>query len=232
MAASSAKAINAYALRSGPNRACRKSSWLAATACSSFSYMANCLTKCTIAGRSRSVAGSILSVTSPIVSLPGRDCFTSAMPRRHAAFHPSTVVPCQFRGVSQVRGTMNPRTPRCLFLIALLLLNFPGLPAWGQTPTSLQIVIVEGEGAINNVKQRVNREPIVQVEDENHKPVAGAAVIFFLPNQGPGGTFANGSTSLTTTTNAQGQAVARGIRFNNQAGAMEIRVAASFAGQT
>jgi len=127
---------------------------------------------------------------------------------------------------------MHPRTPHCLFLVALLLINFSGLPVWGQTPTSLQIVIVEGEGAINNVKQRVNREPIVQVEDENHKPVAGAAVIFFLPNQGPGGTFANGSTSLTTTTNAQGQAVARGIRFNNQAGAMEIRVAASFAGQT
>jgi len=127
---------------------------------------------------------------------------------------------------------MHPRTPHCLFLIALLLLNFSGLPVWGQTPTSLQIVIVEGQGAINNVKQRVNREPIVQVEDENHKPVVGAAVIFFLPNQGPGGTFANGSTSLTTTTNAQGQAVARGIRFNNQAGAMAIRVAASFAGQT
>ena len=127
---------------------------------------------------------------------------------------------------------MHPRTPHCLFLIALLLINFSGIPVRGQTPTSLQIVIVGGEGAINNVKQRVNREPIVQVEDENHKPVAGAAVIFFLPNQGPGGTFANGSTSLTTTTNAQGQAVARGIRFNNQAGAMEIRVAASFAGQT
>jgi len=127
---------------------------------------------------------------------------------------------------------MHPRTPHCLFLIALLLFNFPGLPVSGQTPTSLQIVIVEGEGAINNVKQRVNREPIVQVEDENHKPVAGAAVIFFLPNQGPGGTFANGSTSLTTTTNAQGQAAARGIRFNNQAGSMAIRVAASFAGQT
>ena len=127
---------------------------------------------------------------------------------------------------------MHPRTPHCFFLIALLLLNFSGLPVWGQTPTSLQIVIVEGEGAINNIKQRVNREPIVQVEDESHKPVAGVAVIFFLPNQGPGGTFANGSTSLTTTTNAQGQAVARGIRFNNQAGAMEIRVAASFGGQT
>ena len=93
-------------------------------------------------------------------------------------------------------------------------------------------MIVEGEGAINNVKQRVNREPIVLVEDENHKPVAGVSVTFFLPNQGPGGTFANGTNSLTTATNAQGQAVARGIRFNNQAGTMEIRVAASIAGQT
>ena len=127
---------------------------------------------------------------------------------------------------------MHPRTHHSLFLIFLLLINFTGVPLWSQNPTSLQILIVEGEGAINNVRQRVNREPIVQVEDENHKPVAGAAVIFFLPNQGPGGTFASGTNSLTTTTNAQGRAVARGIRFNNQAGAMEIRVAASFAGQT
>ena len=127
---------------------------------------------------------------------------------------------------------MQPRTPHALGLIALLLFHFTGLPAWAQNPASLQIIIVEGEGAINNVKQRVNREPIVQVEDENHKPVAGAAIIFFLPNDGPGGTFANGSSTLTTTTNAQGQAVARGIRFNNQAGSMQIRVSASFAGQT
>jgi hypothetical protein len=127
---------------------------------------------------------------------------------------------------------MHPRTPHCLFLTTLLLLNFCGLPASGQTPTSLRIVIVEGEGAINNVKQRVNREPIVLVEDENHKSIAGASVTFFLPNQGPGGTFANGTNSLTTSTNAQGHAVARGIRFNNQAGTMEIRVAASIGGQT
>ncbi|HSR09098.1 MAG TPA: hypothetical protein VLM42_18280, partial [Bryobacteraceae bacterium] len=122
--------------------------------------------------------------------------------------------------------------PHAVCLITLLLFHFTGLPALAQNPASLQIIIVEGEGAINNVKQRVNREPIVQVEDENHKPVAGAAIIFFLPNDGPGGTFANGSSTLTTTTNAQGQAVARGIRFNNQAGSMQIRVTASFAGQT
>jgi hypothetical protein len=127
---------------------------------------------------------------------------------------------------------MHCRTPYSLFLIVILLVPFTRIPAAAQNPGSLQIVIVEGEGAINNVKQRVNREPIVQVEDENHKPIAGAAVIFFLPNNGPGGTFANGSMTFTTTTNNQGQAVARGIRFNNQPGSMQIRVSASFAGQT
>jgi hypothetical protein len=121
---------------------------------------------------------------------------------------------------------------RSVFLVALLLWNLLGVSASAQNPTSLQIVVVEGEGAINNIRQRVNREPIVQVEDENHKPVAGAAVVFFLPNGGPGGTFANGATSLTTMTDAQGRAVARGIRLNNQPGTMQIRVTASFAGQT
>ena len=127
---------------------------------------------------------------------------------------------------------MHSRISFSIFLIVLLLFNPLGFELRAQNPTSLQILIVEGEGAINNVKQRVNREPIVQVEDENHKPVAGAAVIFFQPNNGPGGTFANGSTTLTTSTNAQGQAVARGIRFNNQAGSLQLRVAASFAGLT
>jgi len=111
-------------------------------------------------------------------------------------------------------------------------MNLLGLPAFGQAPATIQIVIVEGEGAINNVRERVNREVIVQVEDQNHKPVAGAAVIFFLPNDGPGGTFANGSTSLTTTTNEQGRSVARGIQFNGLAGPMQMRVTASYAGRT
>jgi hypothetical protein len=124
------------------------------------------------------------------------------------------------------------KSPCSLILIPLLILNLVGLPAWGQSAASIQIVIVEGEGAINNVKERVNREMIVQVEDQNHKPVAGAAVIFFLPNDGPGGTFANGTNSLTTTTNAQGRATARGIQFNGQAGAMQVRISASYAGRT
>ena len=119
-----------------------------------------------------------------------------------------------------------------VFLVLLLLLNFFH-PAWSQQAvTGLSITIVEGEGAINNVRQRVNREPIVQVEDENHRPVAGVAVVFLLPNQGASGTFADGSRTLMTVTDNQGRASARGIRPNGQSGPMVIRVTATFQGLT
>ena len=70
------------------------------------------------------------------------------------------------------------------------------------------------------------------MEDENHKPVAGAAVVFTLPNQGATGVFSNGSHTLTLTTDSQGRAVARGIRLNRVSGRMEMRVTASHRGQT
>src|SRR5712691_6523842 len=128
---------------------------------------------------------------------------------------------------------MKPIAWHSMFLTSLLLLNLFGSPASAQPPQAqLRIVIVEGDGAINNIKQRVNREPIVQVEDENRKPIAGAVVVFFLPDSGPSGTFLNGSKTLTLTTDNQGQAAARGIKFNNQSGQMQMRVTASFQGQT
>lgn len=115
-----------------------------------------------------------------------------------------------------------------LILTCLLLTRL----ASAQDAPKLFINIVEGEGALNNIKQRVNREPIVQVEDENHKPIAGAAVVFFLPSSGPSGTFANGSQTLTVTTDNLGRAAANGIRPNHQAGQMQIRVSASHNGVT
>jgi len=125
------------------------------------------------------------------------------------------------------------RTPGgSVFLSCLLVANLLGAEARSdgnseQTAPALNIVIVEGEGTLNNIKQRVNREPIVQVEDENHKPVAGAAVVFFLPTSGPSGTFANGSQTLTVTTDGIGRASATGIHPNHLTGKMQIRVTAS-----
>jgi hypothetical protein len=128
---------------------------------------------------------------------------------------------------------MQQRVVARTFLVVLVLLNMLRAPAWAQQPASgLRIVIVEGDGAINNIRQRVNREPIVQVEDENRKPVAGAAVLFFLPEQGPSGTFANGSRMLMVVTDSKGQARASGIRPNDQSGPVQLRVTASFQGLT
>ncbi len=103
----------------------------------------------------------------------------------------------------------------------------------GQDPApKLNIVIIEGEGAVNNIRQRTVREPIVQIEDENHKPVAGVAVVFTLPTHGATGVFTNGSRVLTVFSDSKGQAVARGLKLNKVAGQMQIRVTASSQGQT
>ena len=101
-----------------------------------------------------------------------------------------------------------------------------------QAPKKLNIVIVEGDGAINNVRQRIVREPIVQVEDENRRPIAGATVTFLLPQTGASGTFTNGSRVLMVVTDAKGQAVMRGMTPNDVGGALRINVSASYQGQT
>jgi hypothetical protein len=118
-----------------------------------------------------------------------------------------------------------------IVLTAVLALPVPSRMA-AQTPAPrLNLVILDGEGAVNNIKLRTAREPIVQVEDENHKPVAGAAVVFSLPSNGAGGSFATGQT-FTTVTDSTGRAVGRGLKPNGIQGRYEIRVTASKDGQT
>ncbi|MCX6626015.1 MAG: hypothetical protein NTW28_00095 [Candidatus Solibacter sp.] len=111
------------------------------------------------------------------------------------------------------------------------LIAFPPLHAQ-LLPTELNIVVVEGEGAINNVRQRVARAPVVRVEDQNHKPIAGAAVVFTLPTEGATGEFSNGGKSLTMITDNQGLAAAQSLRLNQMAGKVPIHVNASYRGLT
>jgi hypothetical protein len=96
----------------------------------------------------------------------------------------------------------------------------------------LKIVILDGEGAINDIKQGTAREPIVEVRDENDRPLSGALVVFTLPDRGAGGVFADGSKSLMVHTDSKGQVVARGLRPNKTAGEFRIRVDASHQGLT
>jgi hypothetical protein len=114
------------------------------------------------------------------------------------------------------------------------LLVIDGSCIWGQDQPALKlnIVIVEGEGAINNIHQRTAREPIVQVEDENHKPVAGATVLFLMPDHGPSAVFAGGSHSMTVMTDENGRAIAHGLRPNSASGNFQIQVNVSYHGVT
>jgi hypothetical protein len=96
----------------------------------------------------------------------------------------------------------------------------------------LVITILEGEGALNDIRQRTAREPIVEVQDENHKPVAGAAVLFSLPSSGPGGAFANGAQTLSTLTDEAGHAAATGLRPNGVQGSYDIHVTVHYQGTT
>jgi hypothetical protein len=96
-------------------------------------------------------------------------------------------------------------------------------------PRALFITIIEGEGALNDIRARTAREPIVEVDDENHKPVAGALVLFAIDSNGAGGAPASfsGLQSLAVQTNEEGRAVAHGFRVTQATGQFHIKVRAS-----
>ncbi len=102
--------------------------------------------------------------------------------------------------------------------------------AAGQS-SELKIVIIEGEGGVNNIKKGTATMPVVEVRDRNDKPVAGAVVVFMLPGSGPSGTFANGSKLFTAVTDSNGR-VAATLRPNNVPGQFKIDVSASHQGKT
>ncbi|MEW5977106.1 MAG: hypothetical protein AB1898_14995 [Acidobacteriota bacterium] len=116
-------------------------------------------------------------------------------------------------------------------LLSVHILPQPAFPQQlGTAPEAspgLRILILEGEGAINNIRQRTAREPVVQVEDENRKPVAAAMVLFTLPDSGAGAVFPNGAKTLIAYTDEKGQAKAQGLKPNGTAGPYQIAVVAT-----
>ena len=107
-----------------------------------------------------------------------------------------------------------------------------GLPpaAFAQDVPRIEIVVVEGSDVSTYVRQRVSHDPVVRIEDDDHRPVAGAAVVFALPVSGTSGEFANGSKTLIVETEAGGLATAQGLRTNGVPGKLQIYVTASFHG--
>jgi hypothetical protein len=67
----------------------------------------------------------------------------------------------------------------------------------------------------------------VEITDETGKPVEGAAVSFHLPEEGPGGVFANGMRTEVAVTDSHGRAGVHGLQLNRAAGRFMILVVAS-----
>jgi len=92
---------------------------------------------------------------------------------------------------------------------------------------TIHVVVLEGDGAINNIRSSRAKEPVVRVEDVNNRGVPGAVVTFFVPSGGPGVVFGDAGTTVTLTTDDRGEVVARAVHPNRNAGAFQIRVNAS-----
>jgi hypothetical protein len=111
---------------------------------------------------------------------------------------------------------MNFTAARCIAVLLPFLLT-------AQTAI-LQVRIVEGEGAVHPPGSREARGLTVEVTDETGKPVAGAAVSFRIPEEGPGGIFSNGLQTELIVTGADGRATVRGYRLNRNPGPFQIRI--------
>jgi hypothetical protein len=127
--------------------------------------------------------------------------------------------------------------PALAALLDCLLLGLP--PAAAQVPQAkpavpagtLRIFVLEGQGAVNSIPRHTATMPVVEVRDENDKPVEGAEVVFELPATGPGGFFPGQQRTKRSETNLQGQAAAA-FAPNTIAGRFTIRVTATAGNRT
>jgi hypothetical protein len=98
--------------------------------------------------------------------------------------------------------------------------------AQAPVPGSLRIIVLEGNNVVNSIPLGRSVMPVVEVRDENELPVEGATVVFTLPENGPGGTFAGNQNALTARSNSQGQTAAPFL-INGLSGKFEIKVTAT-----
>ena len=95
----------------------------------------------------------------------------------------------------------------------------------------LKILVLEGQGGVNNLRAPMAMNLLVEVRDENDRPVEGATVSFQMPFMGPSGGFEGGVRNKDATTNVQGQA-AVSYTPNMEPGRFTVQVKAMQGGRT
>jgi hypothetical protein len=115
-------------------------------------------------------------------------------------------------------------------LIAILISMVMAWPAQGQDG-ALRIVVLEGEGAVHNIRRRAVSPVQVEVRDGRNRPVEAAKVRFTLPELGPGGRFVDGGRTLEVVTGEDGRAGFTSFVPNGQEGRFSLAVDAQASGR-
>lgn len=108
----------------------------------------------------------------------------------------------------------------------------PSVPAkpMAQLPViqNLKLLALAGNGEMNDLERKVMAPLVIQVLDQNDRPVEGAQVVFRFPLNGPGATFTGGKTSQTVRSNGTGEAAAVNWMANGEVGTFDIHVTATY----
>jgi len=104
-------------------------------------------------------------------------------------------------------------------------------PASAPTVETMRVLVLQGQNAVNSIREGIVTMPVVEVHDENDLPVEGADVAFELPATGAGGTFPGGQTTMSVKSDLRGQAAASFV-LNPEPGRFVIKVSASLRNRT
>jgi hypothetical protein len=97
--------------------------------------------------------------------------------------------------------------------------------------SSLRIEVLEGAGAIHDVTCADPMRARVRITGLAGRPISFAAVTFEVPEQGPGGSFADGQR-LSVASDEKGVASVRGLALRPEPGPWRLHVTASYRGRT
>ena len=125
-----------------------------------------------------------------------------------------------------------------LVIAGLLVTGTTSAQAISDRPTTsdhtgdrLHLVVLQGLAAVNDVRVPTSTTLVVEVRDENYRPLEGATVEFELPADRPSGSFEGGVRIKKAITNAQGQAFTA-FEPNPTAGRFSIEARATFGART
>lgn len=118
------------------------------------------------------------------------------------------------------------------FLAVLLLTASAKARPQEETEPGIHIVVLQGDRALNAIKQRSSQDVAVRVEDQSGQPLSGVPVTFQLPAVGPSGRFPDDSLVMMRTTDAKGETRVSGLRPNDVQGDFQIQVTATHGGQS